>query len=169
MGYSKNPTAIEKVDSFLSLMVTSDENLDWETTDPDKLAYYIREGINASRILYRDEPENDKLKDFSSLSSKYIIKIKGGSVIAALRNEIPLAVMSVKKLKSVYLPNITTLTEIVGAIAKYIVEEEKERITIPNASLNDGEFEKLESYLTNKKLDIEVKGNEFVISRNEKE
>ena len=165
MGYSKNPTAIKKVESFLSLMTTSDENLEWETFDPDKLAYYIREGINASCILYGQEPDNEKLKDFAYLKSKYIIKIKGGSVIAALRNEIPLAVMSVKKLKSVYLPNITTLTEIVGAIAKYIVEEEKEKITIPNPSLNDGEFEKLKSYLTNKKLDIEVKGNEFIISK----
>lgn len=165
MGYSKNPTAIEKVQRFLSLMVEADEDLEWETNDAGKLAYYIREGINASGTAYKNEPENEKLKEFSILKSKFIIKVKGNHVIAALRNEIPLAVMSVKKLKSVYLPNVTTLTEVVGAIAKYIVDERKEQITVPNPDLNEIEFGKLETYLGNKGLKVEVNGNGLVISR----
>ena len=165
MGYSKNPTAIDKVEKFLSMMVEENENLEWETANPDRLAYYIREGIAAAGFLYRKEPENEKLGEFSRLNAKFIIKIKGNHVIASLRNEVPIAVMSVKKLKSVYLPSITTLTEVVGAIAKYIVEERKEQITIPNSNLSEDEFGKLEAYLKSKELKIEVDGNELAISR----
>ena len=146
-------------------MVDANEDLEWETTDPNKLAYYIREGIYTSGILYRNKPEDERLKEFSILKSKFVIKIKGNHVIATLRNEIPLAVMNVKKMKSVYLPNITTLTEIVGAIANYIITENKEQITIPNTSLDDGEFEKLQAYLSSKELEIGVNGNEFIISK----
>ncbi|KKM91107.1 hypothetical protein LCGC14_1231810 [marine sediment metagenome] len=164
MGYSKNPAVIEKVERFLTLMVNADESLEWETTEPSKLAYYLREGISAALAAYKSDAGNETLRDFSILKSKYIIKVKGSSVIAAMRNEIPLAVMSVKRMKSVYLPNITTLTEIVGAVAKYIVEEGKEQITIPNSGLNEVEFGKLESYLKSKELKIEENGNELVIT-----
>ena len=165
MGYSKNPTAIDKVEKFLTLMVNADESLEWETPSPDRLAYYIREGIFASKAMCRGESESDKLKAFASLKSKFVLKIKVGSVLAELRNEVPFAIMGVKRMKSVYLPNIATLTEIVGAIAKYIIEEEKEQITIPSPNLNEAEFSKLEAYLTAKKLEIKVDGSELVISK----
>ncbi len=166
MGYSKNPTAIEKVERFLTLMVNANESLEWETPNPDRLAYYIREGIFASGILYnKGESGNDKLKEFSALKSKFIIKIKGNFVLAELRSETPFAVMGVKRLKSVYLPNVTTLTEIVGAVAKYIIEESKEQIRIPNSDLLEGEFIRLEAYLKSKELEIEVNENELVIAK----
>ena len=166
MGYSKNPASIEKVEKFLTLMVHANESLEWETPNPDRLAYYIREGISASGVLYKSEPDSDKLKEFSALKSKFIIRIKGNFVQAELRSETPFAVMGVKKLKSVYLPNVTTLTEIVGAIAKYILEESKEQIRIPNSDLLDGEFNRLEAYLKSKELKMEVSENELVISKN---
>jgi len=147
-------------------MVEANENLEWETTDPGKLSYYIREAISVSCLLYKDDHENEKAKGFSNLKSKFIIKIKGNRVIAVLRNEIPPAIMSVRKLKSVYLPSIGTLTEIVGAIAKYIIEEEKEQITIPSFNLSGTELTKLRAYLKSKELEIEVNENELVISKN---
>lgn len=169
MGYTKNPVAIEKVEKFLSMMVEANENLEWETTDPGKLSYYIREGISASSIAYNNDHENEKFREFSSLKAKFIIKVKGNHVIAALRNEMPSAIMSVKKLKSVYLPNITTLTEVVGAIAKYIVEDKKEQITVPSPDLNEVEFGKLEAYLKSKELKVEINGDGLVISKVTKE
>ena len=165
MGYSKNPTAIDKVEKFLTLMVEADESLEWETPSPDRLVYYIREGIFASGAICKGELESEKLRAFSLLKSKFILKIKSGSVIAELRNEAPFAIMGVRKMRSIYLPSITTLTEVVGAIAKYIVEENKEQVTIPNSSLSRVEFEQLEVYLSSKKLKIEVDGNEMVISK----
>ena len=62
MGYSKNPTAIEKVETFLTLMVSAEESLEWETPNPDRLAYYIREGISASSTLCKSKPRNRTLK-----------------------------------------------------------------------------------------------------------
>ena len=38
---------------------------------------------------------------------------------------------------------------------------------MPNTNLNDGEFKQLQAYLESKELEIEVNGNEFVISKNE--
>lgn len=166
MGYSNKLSAITRVEEFLTLMVNAvDESLEWQTVDPSQLAYYIREGISASVFIYKNGTDDERLKEFSQLKSKFIIKIKGNKVIAALRNEMPFAVMSVKRIKSVYLPNVTTLTQIVGAVAKYILEENKEQITIPNSSLNQDEFDKLESYLNSKSLIIEVGENELVILR----
>ena len=169
MGYTKNQAAIQKVEKFLTLMVETDENLEWETADPSKLAYYIREGISVSGLVFSNEPDNDRLKDFSKLKAKFILKVKGNKVIASLRSEIPLAVYSVKRLKSVHLPNIINLVGIIGAIATYIVKENKEQITLPNASLNKDEFEKLEKYLVSKDLNIKVNGNEIVISKETKD
>ena len=165
MGYSKNPSSIEKVEKFLTLMVHANESLEWETPSPDRLAYYIREGISASGVLYKNEPDSNKLKEFSALKSKFIIRIKGNFVQAELRSETPFAVMGVKRLKSVYLPNVTTLTEIVGAIAKYIIEENKEQIRIPASDLLPGESYRLEAYLKSKGPKIEVNENELVISK----
>ena len=165
MGYTNNPTAIDKVEKFLALMVGANENLEWETAEPSKLAYYIREGISASCTLYGKQPEDERLKEFSNLKSKFIIKIKENHVIASLRNEIPLAVMSVKKLRVIHLPNVISLTEVVGAIAKYILEEEKEQIKIPNSSLTETEFKSLVGYIEVKELRMKADGNELIISK----
>ena len=167
MGYSNNLSAVTRVEKFLTLMVNAvDESLEWQTVDPNKLAYYIREGISASSFIYKNGTDDDeKLKEFSQLKSKFIIKIKENRVIAVLRSEMPVAVMSVKKIKSVYLPNVTTLTQVVGAVAKYIIEENKEQITIPNTNLSNEESVKLERYLSSKNLKVEVGENELVILR----
>ena len=166
MGYSNNLSAVTRVEKFLTLMVNAvDESLEWQTVDPNKLAYYIREGISAASFIYKNGTDDVRLKEFSLLKSKFIIKIKENRVIAVLRSEMPLAVMSVKKIKSVYLPNVTTLTQIVGAVAKYILEEEKEQITIPNANLTNEESVKLERYLSSKSLNVEIGENELVILR----
>ena len=170
MGYSNNLSAVTRVEKFLSLMVNAvDESLEWQTVDPNKLAYYIREGISASSFIYKNETDDEKLKEFSQLKSKFIIKIKENRVIAVLRSEMPVAVMSVKRIKSVYLPNVTTLTQVVGAVAKYIIEENKEQITIPNTNLSNEESVKLERYLSSKNLKVEVGENELVILRDKKE
>lgn len=171
MGYSNNQSSITKVEKFLTLMVeANDESLEWQTIDPARLSYYIREGISAARFLcQRGEQNNTRLLAFAELKSKFIIKVKGGRVIAALRSEIPLAVMSVKKMKSIYLPNITSLTQIIGAIATYMVTEGKEQITIPNSSLSKDEFNKLEAYLKSKDITIRVNENELVIFKETEE
>ena len=73
--------------------------------------------------------------------------------------------MHVKKLKAVYLPNVVTLTEIVGAVANYLVGDNKEQVRIPNSDLNEAEFNQLEAYLKSKELKVRIDENELVIAR----
>lgn len=167
MGYSKNPATIERVEPFLELMFNSDSALEWETPDPQKLAYYLREGIAAAGIVLKKDPTNEKMQNFVSLRGKYVIRIKGNKVIAEPRNALPIAVSQVKKLKAVYLPDITTLSEIVGAVAKYMVEENKEQITIPNFDLTEEELDQLSAYLEAKSFKVMITDDELVIGESD--
>ena len=156
MGYSSNPATIDRVEPFLELMFNTDSALEWETPDPQKLAYYLREGIAAAAKVLSKDPTNEKMQNFVSLRAKFVIRIKGNKVIAEPRNALPIAVTQVKKLKSVYLPDITTISEIVGAVAKYIVEEGKEQLTIPNYDLTEDDIQKLGLYLRGKSLAVTI-------------
>jgi hypothetical protein len=168
VGYSKNPTAIERVEPLLELMFNSDSALEWETPDPQKLAYYLREGISAAAVVLTKDPTNEKMQNFVSLRGKYVIRIKGNKVVAELRNALPMAVAQVKKLRSVYLPDITTISEIVGAVAKYIVEEKKEQLTIPNYDLTEDDIQKLGLYLRGKSLTVTItEKDELVIGESD--
>lgn len=163
MGYSRNPAAIERVEPFLELMFNSDSALEWETPDPQKLAYYLREGISAAAIVLGKDPTNEKMQNFVSIRGKYVIRIKGNKVVAELRNALPMAVAQVKKLKTVYLPDITDLSQIVGAVAKYIVEERKEELKIPNFDLTEDELDQLSLYLEAKLLQVRIIEDVLVI------
>lgn len=163
MGYSKNPLSIERMEKFLDLMLDSDSTLEWETPDPNKLAYYVREAISAAEKIWIDEPGNLKMQGYASLKAKFIIRIRGNKVIAEPRNALPMAVSQVKKLKTVYLPEITTLSEIVGAVARYIVGEGKEQLKIPNYDLTEDDIQKLALYLRGKSLTVNIIDNELVI------
>lgn len=170
LGYSKNPTTITRVEPFLELMFNTDSALEWETPDPQKLAYYLREGIAAAVTVLKKDPTNEKMLNFVSLRAKFVIRIKGNKVVAEPRNALPMAVSQVKKLKTVYLPDITDLSQIVGAVAKYMVEENKEQIRIPDYDLTEKELDQLGLYLDAKSLhyiiidDVLVIGEEKDVS-----
>lgn len=167
MGYSKNPATIERVEPFLELMYNSDSTLEWETPDPQKLAYYLREGISAAAAVLEKDPTNIKMQNFVSVRAKYVIRIKGNKVVAELRNALPMAVSQVKKLKTVYLPDITSLSEIIGAVAKYMLEEKKEEIKVPNFDLDEEELQQLGTYLGAKSLTVNIIEDELVIGESD--
>jgi len=167
VGYSKNPITIERVEPFLELMYNSDSTLEWETPDPQKLAYYLREGISAAAAALAKDPTNEKMQNFVSLRGKYVIRIKGNKVVAELRNALPMAVSQVKKLKTVYLPDITDLSQIVGAVAKYIIEERKEELRIPNYDLTEDQLQQLSIYLETKLLQANIIDGVLVIGESD--
>lgn len=167
VGYSKNPTTIDRVEPFLELMFNTDSSLEWETPDPQKLAYYIREGISAAVTVLDKDPTNEKMQNFASLRAKFIIRIKGNKVVAEPRNTLPMAVSQVTKLKSVYLPDIITLSQVIGAVAKYILEEGKEQIKIPNCVLTEDQLDQLSSYLEAKSLKLMITDDELVIGESD--
>lgn len=163
MGYSNNPIAIDRMEKFLDLMFNTDSTLEWETPDPSRLAYYIREAMSAAQKMLEKDPNNERMRDYVSLRAKFIIRIKGNKVIAEPRGALPMAVSQVKKLKSIYLPDITSLSEIVGAVAKYMVEEKKEQIKVPNFDLTEEELKQLGLYLESKSLTVQIIEDELVI------
>lgn len=163
MGYSNNPIAIDRMEKFLDLMFNTDSILEWETPDPQRLAYYIREALSAAQKMLEKDPTNERMKNYVSLRAKFIIRIRGNKVIAEPRSALPMAVSQVKKLKSVYLPNITSLSEIVGAVAKYMIEEKKEQIKIPDFDLTEDELQQLSTYLETKSLTVHIIDDELVI------
>ena len=83
MGYAKTINAVVRVREYLDEMVTGTGDLEWPSSDP-RLAYWIREGIAAARAKHID------IRDYASLSGKYIIKSKEGKIVAELRNKLPL-------------------------------------------------------------------------------
>lgn len=167
MGYSKNPIAIERMVKFLDLMCSTEGTLEWETPDPNRLAYYIREAIAAAEKILEKDPTNTRMQEYVSLKSKFIIRIKNNKVMAQMRNALPMAVSQVKKIKTVYLPEITELSEIVGAVVKYILEEKKEQLKIPNHDLSIEEFEQLGFYLETKSLTANIIEDELVIGESD--
>lgn len=144
-------------------MFNTDSSLEWETPDPNRLAYYIREAIAASQKVLEKDPTNTRMQEYVSLKAKFIIRIRGNKVLAQIRSALPMAVSQVKKLRSVYLPDITDLSEIVGAVAKYIVEERKEQLKFPNYDLTEDELQQLSIYLEAKLLKATIIENELVI------
>ena len=170
MGYTKNKNAIDRVESFLKLMVESETSLSWETANPRRLAYYLREGIaSAEHRLGKVDAENSiYLRQIIQLRSKFVIKITDHKVIASLRNEIPIAIASVENRNSAFLPNISTLTEIIGAISQYIFEDKKTQVVISNPDITEDEFDKLALYTQKKELSLIKSDEEGLIIKRRK-
>ncbi len=167
MGYTKNKNAIDRVESFLKLMVTSETSLSWETSDPRRLAYYLREGIASAKAMYKKMPIKE-LEPITKLPSKFVIKITDKKVIASLRNEIPIAIASVENKESAFLPNVSTLTEIIGAISQYIFVDKKTQVVISNPDITEEEFDKLALYIQKKELSLIRSDEEGLIIKRRK-
>lgn len=173
MGYTKNKNAIDRVESFLKLMVESETSLSWETADPRRLAYYLREGIASAEHMIAGravlgEEETDLYRSIMELRLRFVIKIKDNKVIASLRNEIPIAIASVENRDSAFLPNISTLTEIIGAISQYIFEDKKTQVVISNPDITEEEFDKLALYTQKKELSLIKSDSEGLIIKRKK-
>lgn len=124
MGYSKSLRTIQRVKNHLDQMVASSERLEWPTTNPSKLSYWIRDGVNASR-RYAVDSERRPVEPYASyarLGTKYIIKLDEGKVVAELRDVIPLPIEATGMGKMV-LNELATEFELVGAATQHQAPE----------------------------------------------
>lgn len=124
MGYSKAIRAFNRVKGFLDEMVSKQETLVWPSTDAAKLAYYIREGIKVAKQRVADEqyPDKDRFRPYAGLSAKYIVRVKGVTVVAEPREFAPdLTAQDV--LKRMVLEDVEGPLEIVGATIKHKAPE----------------------------------------------
>ena len=133
MGYSKSIRAFNRVKGFLDEMVAKNEPIVWPASDPSKLAYYIREGIKVAKDRANDEkhPTRETYRPFSSLSSKYLLRVKGGTVIAEPRDMLPELIASAV-LSRMVIEDVVDPLEIVGAVIKHKAPE----LFFPSADLS---------------------------------
>ncbi len=133
MGYTKTIHAVVRVREYLDEMVTGTGDLEWPSSDP-RLAYWIREGIAAAGAKHID------LRDYATLSGKYILRSGEGKTIAELRNKLPLdelrARMTVK--------DAIDGASVIGAAMQY----KRPEMFFPNAQLSQDDLQLLHVWTT---------------------
>lgn len=130
MGYSKSTAAIDRVRSLLrQLVIANGDEVAWPNEEPDKLAYYIREGIN-SAIIHADESTENTM--FAKLKTQYVIKSKAGRTIASPRSILPIENLK-QSMQKMVLNEPISLLEVVGAAIKHKAPE----MYFPNADIDD--------------------------------
>lgn len=126
MGYSTSIRAFNRVKRYLDEMVSKNEQLVWEAPDAAKLAYYIREGIRIAKGRVSDSKTPKQNLDFfqpySSLSAKYVVRVKDNNVVAEPRDLIPQLAAS-EVLRRMVIEEAENPLEIVGALIKHKAPE----------------------------------------------
>ena len=140
MGYSKAIRAFNRVRNYLDEMVDKNEPIVWPTDDAATLAYNIREGIKVARDRVLDEqyPNRESFKPFAALKAKYIVRVKGLTVVAEPRDFAPqLSANAV--LNRMVIEEVVGPLEIVGAAIKHKAPE----MFFPSADLTTEDLERV--------------------------
>lgn len=134
MGYGKSIRAFNRVKGYLDEMVSKNEIIIWTVADPAKTSYNIREGIKVAKERAHDEtyPTKDAFKPYASLLAKFIVRVKGVTVIAEPRDLLP-EMTAGEALHRMVIDDVTDPLEIVGAAIKHKVPE----MFFPSADLSD--------------------------------
>ncbi len=118
MAYSNKLSPIFK--AHLEQLKATNEAVEWQTPDPSKFAYKLREALTANK----DE----------ELKARFIIKVLPGKVRATPRFASHATVLA-EKLSKIIVPEATDLFEIVGAVLKHKGRE----LYFPNSILEDAD------------------------------
>lgn len=127
MGYSNKLSPLFK--EYIIQLEQSNEAVEWQSSDPSKFAYKLREALHAYN--------NDELK------AKFIIKVLPGKVRATprFRNQTALEIAK-DKLPKMVISDVSDLYEIVGAVIKH--KSTNRELYFPNAELDaDGDNSEL--------------------------
>ena len=95
-------------------MAEATTSLEWETPEPHKVAFYIREGIAVAKKTGNP---------LGNLAGKFIIRPQANKVIAQLRVYDPNFVELKRTLNKMVVDDLSTLLEIVGAAIKHKADE----------------------------------------------
>lgn len=124
MGYSKSLRALQRVRNYLDEMVSSEGKLTWLHSDPPKLSFWIREGIQVARrhALDKDKKPVEPYAAYARLLSKYVIRMEGNKVIADPRDVIPMETVR-ESLNKMVLHGVNDEFSIMGAAIMHKAEE----------------------------------------------
>jgi len=132
--YSKSIGSITKVQDELKLLITSKSDIVFPSDNPNKLAWVLRSAINSAIT--------NGVKDVAALKAKYLIKIKGGKVVAELRDKVA-KIAELEELinkDELILRDVTNLMELVTSLSVY---RETKVLKFPHVNLNEDEIRKL--------------------------
>ena len=154
MAYYLSQTSFYRVQPFLDEMVKSSEDIAWVVdsphTTPEKLAFYIRQGIKSAMKL--------ELSQYAELSSKFKIKASPGRVVAELRNKLSQGITKDIINKMV----IQEANDLNSIVLQAIKHKELEELYFPNVLLVNSET------LAQLYKWCEESENKFKIIRNER-
>lgn len=111
---------------YVEQLKASNEAIEWQSADPAKFAYKLREALHA----YRDD----------ELKAKFVIKVLPGKVRAVPRFKNETEIVK-EKLAKMVLSDIDNLYSIVGAVIQH--KTANRELYFPNADLDDEEIHKL--------------------------
>lgn len=121
MGYSTSIRAIKRVENILDKLVKASSNVNIPTPEgipSSKLAYYIREGINASQTRSVDINGQSKqpFADYAQLNAKYLFRAHDREVFCELRGYVP---PLVETLAEMNIPDVSDTLGILGACLRH--------------------------------------------------
>ena len=124
MGYSKSIRAFNRVRKFLDEMVDKNEPIVWPSDDAATLAYNIREGIKVAKDRALDEthPNREAYNPFAALGAKFIVRVKGLTVVAEPRDFSP-QLSANTALNKMTIDDVVGPLEIVGAAIKHKAQD----------------------------------------------
>lgn len=135
MGYSKSKRAIRRVETYLQQLVAAESKIDFPGEDTAKLAYYIREGITASRAF---TSEGEPYISYARLNAKFVVRVKGSVVSCEPRDEVNIPA----GLGHVSIPDVSDTLGIIGATIKH----KASLIIFPDATIHSVDMTRLTSW-----------------------
>lgn len=130
MGYSRNPNVVTRCKTQLDTLLAATSDVTWVVKDSHMTGYWIREAMTVA--------EKQGIKPYHELKGKFIIRDKGGKVVAELRERAALEQLKSSAPKLV-LADLTGLLEILGAC----VEHKSSEMYFPGAALDEEEIGRL--------------------------
>ncbi len=157
MGYSRNKSAVERVKPILELLLNSHADMEFPSTNPHKLVYYVRDGFSVAKGL----PSSP----YKELHEKWRLRAKQDRMVAELKDaliEIGVPLLA-KRFVGLNLPEVTEVLEIIGALIKHRAP----RYEFPNAHIRENGLKNLEAWCSKNDYRIVQSEPHLILERND--
>lgn len=148
MGYSKSKNAVTKIQPYLDILLTAEDDTEFPSANSLKLTYYLRDGMMVASTL--------SSSPYKALKDKWVIKTKPDKVIAEIRVKIfdvGVPILA-RAFTGVRLPEVTEVMEVIGAAIKHRTPT----LEFPNAVIRENGLKNLTNWCN---------ANNYVITQSE--
>lgn len=138
MPYARSRKAILRVESILRELLAAEDDIVYQSLEPQKLSYHIHEALKSAAVY----PE---YAHYAPLRDKFTIRLRAGKVVAELKHKQLVALKVVREqLSKMTVPEVNTVLGIVGAAVTHKASE----MYFPDAQLDDSNLRTLENWAT---------------------